>query len=90
MDREEAIRRIKAWNLDPDDREALFAVIPELKESQLTLEDIDTMALEHVKKLNPTLSELITKESLRASYYLRGEYDTYRQGLIDMYNKIKK
>lgn len=61
-----------------------------IEESELTREDIDTMALEYVKKINPTLSELITKESLRASYYLRGEYDTYRQGLIDMYNKIKK
>lgn len=34
MTREEAIRRIKAWNLDSDDREVLAVVIPELKESE--------------------------------------------------------
>lgn len=34
MTREEAIRRIKAWNLDPDDMEVLSAVIPELAESE--------------------------------------------------------
>ena len=34
MDREEAIRRIKAWNLDSDDREVLAVVIPELAESE--------------------------------------------------------
>ena len=34
MTREEAIRRIKAWNLDADDMEVLSEVIPELKESQ--------------------------------------------------------
>ena len=33
MDREEAIRRIKAWNLDSDDMEVLAVVIPELAES---------------------------------------------------------
>jgi len=33
MDREEAIRRIKAWNLDSDDREVLAVVIPELTDS---------------------------------------------------------
>ena len=33
MEREEAIRRIKAWNLDSDDREVLEAIIPELAES---------------------------------------------------------
>ena len=32
MTREEAIRRIKAWNLDADDMEVLSEVIPELKE----------------------------------------------------------
>ena len=66
----------------------IIEIFPEIVE--LTWEDIDTMALEYVKKSNPTLSKIITKESLRASYYLRGDYDTYRQGLIDMYNKIKK
>lgn len=34
MTKEEAIRRIKAWNLDSDDMEVLSAVIPELKESE--------------------------------------------------------
>ena len=34
MTREEAIRRIKAWNLDADDMEVLSEVIPELKESE--------------------------------------------------------
>ena len=34
MDREEAIRRIKAWNLDSDDMEVLAVVIPELAESE--------------------------------------------------------
>lgn len=34
MTREEAIRRIKAWNLDPDDMEVLSVVIPELAESE--------------------------------------------------------
>lgn len=34
MTREEAIRRIKAWNLDPDDMEVLSAVVPELAESE--------------------------------------------------------
>lgn len=34
MDREEAIRRIKAWDLDSDDREVLAVVIPELAESE--------------------------------------------------------
>ena len=34
MTREEAIRRIKAWNLDADDMEVLSEVIPELKESK--------------------------------------------------------
>lgn len=34
MTREEAIRRIKAWNLDSDDREVLAVVIPELVESE--------------------------------------------------------
>lgn len=34
MTREEAIRRIKAWNLDPDDMEALSVVIPEFAESE--------------------------------------------------------
>lgn len=33
MEREEAIRRIKAWNLDSDDREVLEVIIPELRES---------------------------------------------------------
>lgn len=60
------------------------------EESELTWEDIDTIALEYVKKSNPTLSKFITKESLRASYSLRGEYDTYRQGLIDMFRILKK
>lgn len=32
--REEAIRRIKAWNLDSDDMEVLAAAIPELAESE--------------------------------------------------------
>ena len=60
------------------------------EESGLTWEDIDTITLEYVKKSNPTLSKFITKENLRASYYLRGEYDTYRQGLIDMFRILKK
>ena len=34
MTREEAIRRIKAWNLDSDDMEVLSAVIPELAECE--------------------------------------------------------
>lgn len=34
MEREEAIRRIKAWNLDSDDREVLETLIPELAESE--------------------------------------------------------
>lgn len=34
MDREEAIWRIKAWNLDSDDMEVLAVVIPELAESE--------------------------------------------------------
>lgn len=34
MTREEAIRRIKAWNLDSDDMEVLSEVIPELRESE--------------------------------------------------------
>ena len=34
MTKEEAIRRIKAWNLDADDMEVLSEVIPELKESE--------------------------------------------------------
>lgn len=34
MTREEAIRRIKEWNLDADDMEVLSEVIPELKESE--------------------------------------------------------
>ena len=34
MTREEAIRRIKAWNLDSDDMEVLSVVIPELQESE--------------------------------------------------------
>lgn len=34
MTREEAIRRIKAWNLDSDDREVLAVIIPELAESE--------------------------------------------------------
>lgn len=34
MEREEAIRRIKAWNLDSDDMEVLAAIIPELAESE--------------------------------------------------------
>ena len=34
MTREEAIRRIKAWNLDSDDMGVLAAVIPELRESE--------------------------------------------------------
>lgn len=34
MTREEAIRRIKVWNLDSDDREVLEVIIPELKESE--------------------------------------------------------
>ena len=54
----------------------------------LPLESAD-MYYKAGNETQPTLSELITKESLKASYYLRGEYDTYRQGLIDMYNKIK-
>lgn len=34
MTKEEAIKRIKAWNLDSDDMEVLSAVIPELAESE--------------------------------------------------------
>lgn len=34
MTREEAIRRIKAWNLDSDDMEVLSVVIPELAENE--------------------------------------------------------
>lgn len=34
MTREEAIRRIKAWNLDSDDMEVLAVIIPELAESE--------------------------------------------------------
>lgn len=34
MTREEAIRRIKAWNLDSDDMEVLATIIPEFKESE--------------------------------------------------------
>lgn len=34
MTRKEAIRRIKAWNLDSDDMEVLEVVIPELTESE--------------------------------------------------------
>ena len=34
MTKEEAIRRIKAWNLDEDDIEVLAEIIPELKESE--------------------------------------------------------
>lgn len=34
MTREEAIRRIKSWNLDSDDMEVLSSVIPELAESE--------------------------------------------------------
>ena len=34
MEREEAIRRIKAWNLDSDDMEVLATAIPELKENE--------------------------------------------------------
>lgn len=34
MTREEAIRRIKAWNLDSDDRDVLAVVIPEFHESE--------------------------------------------------------
>ena len=34
MTREEAIRRIKAWNLDSDDMEVLAVIVPELIESE--------------------------------------------------------
>ena len=34
MTKEEAIRRIKSWNLDSDDMEVLSVVIPELAESE--------------------------------------------------------
>ena len=34
MTKEEAIKRIKDWNLDDDDMEVLVAAIPELKESE--------------------------------------------------------
>ena len=34
MTREEAIRRIKAWNLGSDDMEVLATAIPELKENE--------------------------------------------------------
>ena len=34
MEREEAIRRIRAWNLDPDDIDVLSVVIPELRVSE--------------------------------------------------------
>lgn len=34
MTREEAIKRIKAWDLDSDDREVLEVIIPELRESE--------------------------------------------------------
>lgn len=34
MTKEEAIRRIKSWNLDSDDMEVLSVVIPELQESE--------------------------------------------------------
>lgn len=34
MEREEAIRRIKAWNLDPYDMEVLAVIAPELKENE--------------------------------------------------------
>lgn len=34
MNREEAIRRIRAWNLESDDLEVLRAVIPEFKDNE--------------------------------------------------------
>lgn len=76
-------------------QDAYYLPVEELRslpkdDGELTREDIDTIALEYVKRSNPTLSKIITKESLRASYYLRGEYYTYRQGLIDMFRILKK
>ena len=58
MTREEAIRRIKAWNLDSDDMEVLSVVIPELaenedekirKEINTLYSDIDTCISELLK-----------------------------------------
>lgn len=49
MTKEEAIRRIKAWNLDADDMEVLSEVIPELKENENEDERIRKELLEHCK-----------------------------------------
>ena len=56
MTREEAIRRIKAWNLDADDMEVLSEVIPELKEESDD-ERIRKFLIDYFEIIKSTLSD---------------------------------
>ena len=55
MTKEEAIRRIKAWNLDSDDMEVLSVVVPELAESEDERIRKDLVNLIGWLKANPKL-----------------------------------
>ena len=63
MERQEAIRRIKAWKLDEDDMEVLAELIPELKDSEYERIRKDILAFFKAKKVKgekqPILDEWI-------------------------------
>ena len=57
MTREEAIRHIKAWNLDADDMEVLSEVIPELKEEESDDERIRKFLTDYFEIIKSTLND---------------------------------
>ena len=76
MTKEEAIRRIKSWNLDSDDMEVLSVVIPELAESED--EKIRKELLEEIEFIIPHEDETNSEGLILPSYHTRiDRYKSY-------------
>lgn len=76
MTKEEAIRRIKSWNLDSDDMEVLSVVIPELAESED--EKIRKELLEEIEFIIPHEDETNSEGEILPSYHTRiDRYKSY-------------
>lgn len=77
MTKEEAIRRIKSWNLDSDDMEVLSVVIPELAESED--EKVRKELLEEIEFIVPHEDETDSEGLILPSY--RTRIDRYKSYL---------
>ena len=84
MTKEEAINRIKAWNLDSNDREVLAVIIPELHESED--EEIRKGLINFLR--SPFIKDNITDE--KVAPWLAWLEKKKEQKSINLYDKIEE